>query len=114
MWVIIVEKMRVVLFPIFNTYPSSFFSAARGVIPESFVPRLKKTVTYIVMAVIINSKNAVLMMQEAKSICNGAWYLPAGKVEEGETLEEAVKREVLEETGLEMAPTTLLAVETAR
>ncbi|KAL1455709.1 hypothetical protein WDU94_009784 [Cyamophila willieti] len=90
------------------------FAPARGVLPEAFIPRLKKTVTYIVMAVIINSKNAVLMMQEAKTMCNGAWYLPAGKVEEGETLEEAVKREVLEETGLEMKPTTLLAVETAR
>lgn len=90
------------------------FAPARGVIPDSFVPRVKKTVTYIVMAVIINAKNAVLMMQEAKSVCNGAWYLPAGKVEEGETLEEAVIREVLEETGLEMKPTTLLAVETAR
>lgn len=62
---------------------------------------------------LINSKDEVLMMQEAKKSCAGQWYLPAGRMEPGENIEEAVKREVLEETGLHMQPTTLLAVETA-
>lgn len=30
----------------------------------------------------------------------GKWSLPAGFVNEGETVDEAVKREVLEETGI--------------
>ena len=36
----------------------------------------------------------VLMVQEAKQDCYKQWYLPAGRVEVGESLEEALKREV--------------------
>ena len=51
--------------------------------------------------------------QEAKSSCAGQWYLPAGRMEPGEDIAEAAKREVLEETGLNFDLSTLLAVETA-
>ena len=51
--------------------------------------------------------------QEAKSSCAGQWYLPAGRMEPGEDVTEAAKREVLEETGMDFEPTTLLAVESA-
>lgn len=91
-------------------------TVARGVTPSTtadYVPITKNTVTYIVMAVLFNSDNEVLMMQEAKKSCAGQWYLPAGRIEQGEDLEEGVKREVLEETGLDMEPTTLIMVECA-
>ncbi|KAK3096277.1 hypothetical protein FSP39_025226 [Pinctada imbricata] len=51
------------------------------------------------------------MMQEAKYSCHGSWYLPAGRVERGESLYEACQREVEEETGLKCEPQTLIAVE---
>ncbi|XP_022235012.1 8-oxo-dGDP phosphatase NUDT18-like [Limulus polyphemus] len=54
------------------------------------------------------------MMQEAKRSCAGTWYLPAGRMEPGEDILDAAKREVLEETGLEFEPTTLLMVESAQ
>ena len=54
------------------------------------------------------------MMQEAKSSCAGQWYLPAGRMEAGEDVAEAARREVLEETGLEFDLTTLFLVETAQ
>lgn len=57
--------------------------------------------------------NFLANFQEAKPSCSGQWYLPAGRMEPGETIQEAVKREVLEETGLDMEPTTLLMVESA-
>ncbi|EZA49657.1 hypothetical protein DMN91_005851 [Ooceraea biroi] len=77
------------------------------------VPICLETVTYIVAAVVINDQGEVLMMQEAKASCTGKWYLPAGRVEKNENLVSAVKREVLEETGLVIAPTTLILVECA-
>lgn len=80
---------------------------------SNYLPICQKTVTYIVAAVIINEKNEVLMIQEAKASCAGKWYLPAGRVEPNETLINAVKREVLEETGLSMEPKSLIMVECA-
>ena len=53
----------------------------------------------------------VLMVQEAKQGCYGSWYLPAGRMEVGESIEEAMKREVLEEAGLECQPITLILVQ---
>lgn len=53
------------------------------------------------------------MIQEAKSGCAGSWYIPAGRVEKGEALEDAIKREVLEESGFIFQPTTLLKVESS-
>ncbi|XP_053573931.1 8-oxo-dGDP phosphatase NUDT18 [Bombina bombina] len=73
--------------------------------------RLRYSVCYIVMGVLLNEQDEVLMMQEAKSECWGSWYLPAGRLERGETLVEGLCREVKEETGLLCEPLTLLAVE---
>lgn len=90
--------------------------AAKGITPSTpsdYTPITKSTVTYIVLAILVNDNDEFLMMQEAKSSCAGQWYLPAGRIEPGENILEAVKREVLEETGLEMEPTTLLSVECA-
>ncbi|XP_059820978.1 8-oxo-dGDP phosphatase NUDT18 [Hypanus sabinus] len=72
---------------------------------------VRKTVCYIVAAIILNEQKEVVMMQEAKQECYGKWYLPAGRMEQNETITEAVKREVQEETGLECEPYTLLSVE---
>lgn len=49
---------------------------AQGVTPSvdpSFKPICSETVTYVVAAVILNEKNEILMMQEAKKSCAGKW-----------------------------------------
>lgn len=71
---------------------------------------LGQTVCYIVSAVILH-EGRVLMMKEAKKSCRGTWYLPAGRVEKNESLEEAVIREVLEETGLSFQPISIICVD---
>ena len=49
---------------------------------------------------IITFKGKFLLLKRNNSPVKGEWWLPGGRVRKGETLEEAVKREVLEETGL--------------
>ncbi|XP_026886089.2 8-oxo-dGDP phosphatase NUDT18 isoform X1 [Electrophorus electricus] len=72
---------------------------------------LRKTVCYIVSAVIFNTKGEVLMVQEVKRECYGHWYLPAGRMEAGESIIEALQREVREEAGVDCRPITLLLVQ---
>lgn len=89
---------------------------AQGIQPSTsydYVPVIGKSVTYVVVCVLINDNNEVLMMQEAKQSCAGKWYLPAGRMECGENICEATAREVLEETGIIAEMTTLLGIEAA-
>ncbi|XP_066570605.1 8-oxo-dGDP phosphatase NUDT18 isoform X2 [Amia ocellicauda] len=72
---------------------------------------IRKNTCYIVCAVIFNEKNDVLMMQEAKPSCYQQWYLPAGRMEENESIVEGMRREVREESGLDCEPITLLLVQ---
>lgn len=44
--------------------------------------------------------DSLLMVQRANDPGRGLWSLPGGRVETGELLADALKREVLEETGL--------------
>lgn len=57
------------------------------------------TGSQIVAAVIENSDGAILLCKRSmnKKVAPGMWHLPGGKVEEGETLEQAIARELEEE-----------------
>lgn len=81
-----------VLFIIFTLF---FFSVSQGldsIYSPDFKPILHNGVSYIVVTVLINERNEVLMMQEAKSSCAGTWYLPAGRVDAGENLVVSTKK----------------------
>lgn len=51
-----------------------------------------------------------LLVREAKPQARGRFALPAGKLEPGETLQEAARRECREETGLEVELERLLGL----
>lgn len=52
----------------------------------------------------------VLLIRRGKEPLYGRWVVPGGTVELGEPLEQALAREMREETGLEVEPVELLTV----
>lgn len=58
---------------------------------------------------VVLQQEQVLLVRRGKPPLEGEWSLPGGLVELGETLRQAVSREVLEETGLIVEPVSLLA-----
>lgn len=63
------------------------------------VPRLGSA------AIVVDKNNRVLLGRRKKEPNFGRWVLPGGKVEPFESIEDAVRREVAEETGLHVVVT---------
>ena len=59
---------------------------------------------------IIQNSNSILLVKRRKDPYKNEFALPGGFVNEGETIEEAIKREVYEETSLEIHPIDILGV----
>ena len=62
------------------------------------------------VGVVVWRDNAVLLVRRAKPPRAGAWSLPGGGQELGETVFDAARREVREETGLEITVLGLVDV----
>ena len=69
--------------------------------------RIYPTRPYLAVSAAIFRDGKVLIVRRARPPARGLYTLPGGGVELGETLEEAVIREVREETALEVAPVAL-------
>jgi ADP-ribose pyrophosphatase YjhB (NUDIX family) len=59
---------------------------------------------------IILRRDRILLVERGHAPMAGYWSLPGGVLEAGETLEEGVRREVLEETGLEVKPVAVAQI----
>jgi 8-oxo-dGTP diphosphatase len=70
-------------------------------------PRTYPTRPYLAVSAAIFRGNRVLIVRRGRLPSHGLYTLPGGGVELGETLEQAVIREVREETGLDIEPLAL-------
>jgi 8-oxo-dGTP diphosphatase len=59
---------------------------------------------------VILHEGRVLLIERGHEPLKGQWSLPGGALELGETLEDGIRREVLEETGLVVEPVALVEV----
>ncbi|MEO0398470.1 MAG: NUDIX hydrolase [Pseudomonadota bacterium] len=69
----------------------------------------RQLITVGVGAVVFRGEE-VLLIKRGKPPFEGRWSIPGGRLEFGEALEAAVKREVREETNVEIAVTGLVGV----
>lgn len=59
---------------------------------------------------LVFSEDRLLLVERGKEPLKGYWSLPGGILETGETLEQGIRREVLEETGLKVEPLSIFEV----
>lgn len=63
------------------------------------------------VGVVVEDHGRVLLGRRASGPFRDQWCLPGGKIEPGEAIEECVRRELLEETGLKArGPLTMISV----
>ena len=75
---------------------------------DSAAERIYPTRPYLAVSAAVFRDGRVLIVRRGRPPAQGLYTLPGGGVELGETLEEAIIREVREETSLEIAPLELV------
>ncbi|HVE20873.1 MAG TPA: NUDIX hydrolase [Acidocella sp.] len=73
--------------------------------PETNYP----TMPQVGIGIVVLRGEEVLLVRRGKPPGKGAWSLPGGRQELGETAEACARRELLEETGIIVGPLTLIA-----
>jgi 8-oxo-dGTP pyrophosphatase MutT (NUDIX family) len=84
--------------------------------PSSGTTEEESLPTYALSCVVYAERDGrILLLRRAVGALTGQWYLPGGAVERGESPEEAARRELREESGLEVdGPLELLNAYRAR
>ena len=63
-----------------------------------------------VSGIVFNNQKQILLIQRNQPPAMGLWSIPGGKLEAGESLLEACRREIKEETGLDTEVKNIVAV----
>ncbi len=69
-------------------------------IPENIKAKLAERKPKLVVSVLVKNKNKYLLVKEVLEGGKTWWLVPGGKVEFGETIEDAARREIEEETSI--------------
>jgi len=79
-------------------------------IPDGLFREIMKQLPIVSVDAIIVVDGALLLMKRNNSPAKGEWWLPGGRIQKDEPPEEALCREVKEETGLEVSSQKLINV----
>lgn len=82
-------------------------------IPPSIKAKMAERKPKLVVGILARYKNKFLLAKEVLEGGKTYWIVPGGKVEFGETIEDAAKREILEETGIKAKSLKFLAYKEA-
>ena len=84
--------------------------AETGKIPLSLYDQIVELIHISSVEAIISKGNSLLFLRRQNNPAKGQWWFPGGRIRKGETLGEALYREVKEETGLEVIESKLINV----
>ena len=76
-----------------------------GWIPESFYTKIKQHMPLPCVDLLVTYNGQLLLMKRKNSPAKGLWFTPGGRILKNESIENAVKRVLQEETGL--TPTSI-------
>lgn len=76
----------------------------------TYTPHSLPVPTLGVSGIVFNQHKHILLIQRNQPPAMGMWSIPGGKLEAGESLVEACRREIKEETGLDTVVKQIVAV----
>ena len=79
-------------------------------IPSGLYDQITKCLPIVSVEALIVMDEALLFLRRNNQPAKGEWWFPGGRIRKGESLEEALRREVKEETGLEVSSYKLINV----
>lgn len=82
-------------------------------IPPKIRAEMAKRKPTVVVGILVKNGNKFLLVREKVESGKEKWLIPGGKVEFGESLEDAAKREIFEETGIKASEVKFLCFKEA-
>ena len=79
-------------------------------IPLVLYDQIAKCMPIVSVEALVVMDEALLFLKRNNQPAKGEWWFPGGRIRKGESLEEALRREVKEETGLEVSSYKLINV----
>jgi colanic acid biosynthesis protein WcaH len=79
-------------------------------IPSVLFDQIVKRLPIASVEAVIVSNGALLFLKRNNEPVKGEWWFPGGRIRKGESLEDALRREIREETGLEISDYRLINV----